>query len=344
MTEQAAAAALKAINAMTDAQFSEMQSIMTQFKWTTFYFVENNLFKARKDDFKYVDPRWAYESSKKDSSPQTQWINFAVTYQPEHRFLYVDSEYHSGNFKEAALLVKSGVDQTSGKFLHEGNSQTVLGNMFGGIIYLSKWKNFLEYCGTVHGINENTIVRAKNIVSSVVDEQKAKIGAFVGMSDKDLKEINGGFFCEQASYCGPELKASYLNIKTEYEKKIKELYEIMRASPSLTVCFNEATTGDINATNNENMNVYTDITQVLNCAGDELGEISDVMSYDELNKLVKKLQLDVEKCLLPPVIDKHQDKLIKQNKLLMVCVSVVLAGLVGTAIYAAMKKNKEPTP
>jgi hypothetical protein len=308
MTEGAAQAALKAISKMHDEEFNEMQTIATQFMWCSYYFYGTSYEPVSKGKFQYNDFRRNEEYQK-----------FASKYNAELRYIFINNAgyVNLGDFESCCQRLVASVDTLTSLQALDLNA---LGNVmreFAAIEYFGKSKAFKNYFYEIHhGTKEvyNTLVERYN---NYYHQGYTDIQAFTMIPASDFSDMQGGFICSECSWAPESIKQRYNHIKSNYEKHLQELYNILLDSPDLTICYNNASVGNSTINNSSNVSNYVDINQVLQCA-------SELLTNEALGSDNESLLLQIRE-QVPELLDaKLQEYGYTKNKLIIIIIMLVI--------------------
>ena len=282
----ASAAALKAIDYISNQEFQQLEAIQKQFMWSCFYFYGFNVLEPAKTQFKGVDPR----SINYQDPSNTTWLDFAYKNQVDRKFIYINP----GNMKAE----QSDFIQTADKIIVACDLLTTKSDIgdtpfiaayIAGLLYLGKWDTFKKWTAQTYNVYESTLNKLKTTMDQRIKENLQLLATLTGYNSDELKSTNGGFFMPSASYATSSLKQLYIESKAQYEAKVKELFNIIKDTPSLTICYQNASVGDVEMGGEDNL-AYVKTNQILNCAGDLIAEEVTNDKNDEMLKLLEKIQ------------------------------------------------------
>ena len=281
----ASAAALKAIDYISNQEFQQLEAIQKQFMWSCVYFYGFNVLEPAKTQFKGVDPR---AINKQDPS-NTTWLDFAYKNQVDRKFIYVNpsGKVEMGDFVSVADKIVKASDMLTGKI--EIVDADYIAAYIAGLIYLGKWDSFKKFVAQGYNVYESTLNKLKTTMDERIKERLQLLVRSTGYTQDELKSSNGGFYKPAASYAPSSLKQEYIAKKGEYETKVKELFNIIKDTPSLTICYQNASIGNADVGGEDNL-VYVNTNQILNCAGDLIAEEVIEDNKSETEELLKKIQ------------------------------------------------------
>lgn len=291
-------AALKAINKIADSEFQTLQVLATQMAWSSFFFTGTDIETPQKGVYQTIDPRNLYYQTKSSETPNTTYINFCYTYHPEYEIVYIDpatSKYLSASFDTINSKLSGGSikDFTTGEL--ESLDQNLICSYIAGLVYLNKSDAFVKIYGQTI---KDAIKLIKAKYEATISPYLTKLEQRFKKTKDELKSSNLGFFCYSASFCPASIKEQYASSKKSYESKVNELYEILKQSSSLTVCYQSASIGDASISDDSNDNmIYTNINQVLKCCEDEVAEQTanetETARYEDLLNQIQDLKVKV---------------------------------------------------
>ena len=281
----ASAAALKAIDYISNQEFQQLEAIQKQFMWSCFYFYGFNVLEPAKTQFKGVDPR----AINYQDSTNTTWLDFAYKNQVDRKFIYVDPSGHvsMGDFVIVSDKIVKACDLLNAK--SDIADAAYIAAYIAGLVYLGKWDNFKKFIAQGYNVYESTLNKLKTTMDERIKENLQLLTRATGYTQDELKSNNGGFYKPSASYANSSLKQEYIAKKSEYEAKVKELYNIIKNTPSLTICYQNASIGNADIGGEDNL-TYINTNQILNCAGDLIAEEVVESKHDEIEELLKKIQ------------------------------------------------------
>lgn len=336
-------AALNAINKIADARFQQLQSIQTQFLWSTIYIYGTELMKPTTSAAFVNDPRNIYYTDKTNTS----YLVFAEKYKVIQQYVYIDKALGkpiNSNFIKTADEMVQKCDFAN--ILIKDDSEK-LASCVGALMYFGKWETFKKLMGEIYNIPSQSIISTFNKYKELIEEQQQKLGRLFKISSDDIKKINGYVSCVNASFCSSELKQEYLQTKEEYEQMIKELYNIVQGVPSLSVCYNNNSMGNVLADNDGI--AYVNVKQVINCAGEQIAEESTKGEADTMTTILKNIsELKASNTTKTEIIDKinkridtESDKIEKlYNKNIIIIIVLLVIFIMCIISLALSVKNK----
>jgi hypothetical protein len=149
------------------------------------------------------------------------------------------------------------------------------------------FENTLE---TVYNIDSEYVRSINNLINSGIKKYVQILGTHFGYSMEDIAKHNMYIKCGSCSFASDTLKQQYLDTKDEYLKMLDELYEIVKQSPQLSVCYNNA--GGMTTVGEKNSEIHVNLRQVINCAGDMItNDIEEGnITLDQLAKEIKVMK------------------------------------------------------
>jgi hypothetical protein len=280
MTENASQAALKAISKMHEEEFAEMQTIATQFMWCSFYFYGTSYEPQSTDRFKYNDFRTDIEYQK-----------FAAKYNAAYRYIFINTAgYVNGSdFENCCRRLVASVDSMTTLLPLDENGLKGVIRELAAIDYFGKTSAFQAYFNEVHSGKKSIINTLKQNYNNEYIQGLKDIQSFTMIPASEFSEYEGNFISSECSWAPQSIKKRYLEIKTTYEQHLQQLFNILLDSPDLTICYNNASVGNVNANNNKgDICQYVDINQVLACCGELLMNKAEEKDDEELLKKIYK--------------------------------------------------------
>ena len=300
---KAAGAAMEMIDKLNNERFLKMNQISNLFVLTTFYHVGGNVADSCKPDqrvaFKNKDPRFICES--KDSEENEKYLyflDFVLKYRLWEKVPVYDpdkKEFYPHSFNGIINWLIASLDNSDGKAEFRSDSQKdEWSYILASLYYFDKLDAFKTLAIEVYDFTREKIEQicalpdtGKMIADSILFEAGVDaIKERVGLSRNQAIKDHVGVFITEASYCSETLKNEYLTIKGEYEKALEDIKLILAQSAQLTLCWNSASIGDTNVSDSMGINAYHDVTQVLNCCGEELKTDINNMTNGEVHKLI----------------------------------------------------------
>lgn len=279
-------AALNAINKIADKRFSELQYIQQQFKWSTIYLPSDEVEKPTTNTSKLMnDPRFLYSGNKDNIS----YLQFVSKNNVEQQFIYVDDNgvLNNTNLIQACDDIVNRVDFTNSKIK---NDEEYIMQIIAGIKYLNKWSLFTDKMNTIYNIKSNYLTILNQQINNGINKYINMLSRHFGYSEKEISSKNMYIECSVCSFASSELKQQYNDTKAEYLQMLNELYEIVKQSPQLSICYANAGGNEISA--GKNADVYINTRQIINCAGDMITEdiVNGDLSLAELAKEIKVMK------------------------------------------------------
>jgi hypothetical protein len=276
-------AALNAINKIADKRFSELQYIQQQFLWSTIYLPSDEVEKPTTNTAKLMnDPRFLYAGNKDNIS----YLQFVAKNNVEQQFIYTDDNGNLNNIDivRACDEIINRVDFTKSKIK---NDEKYIMQLLAGIKYLNKWSMFTNKMSTIHNIKSSYLTILNQQINNGIQEYVNILARHFGYSEKEISSKNMYIECPSCSFASSELKQQYSDTKKEYLQMLNELYEIIKQSPQLSVCYANAGGTEVSA--GKNSDVYVNLRQVVNCAGDIVSNevVNGELSLAELAKEIK---------------------------------------------------------
>ena len=254
--ETASAAILKAIDKCQEENFKTMTLCMTKYKWSSYFFYGSDISTVGKGNFKFSDPR-----------KNEDYQNFASSNQVQKYFIYYDSDnvFKLGNINEFVqwcddnfVICKTYVQELENTLEDKTDFDKIetlydsptfqmcqkLSRMYAGIDFWGKKSALEEYLNSrkaPYAFNKNQINElCTNQFKNNYNDSFKSLSVRTTSYD-ELKNNVGGFYIDECSFAPKELKEEYEKTKEEYNKNVQQLFKLLAGSPSLTVCYNQAT-------------------------------------------------------------------------------------------------------
>jgi hypothetical protein len=152
----------------------------------------------------------------------------------------------------------------------------------------------------------------------------------------DMAEYSGYFISSECSWAPQSIKQRYLDIKTTYEQSLQTLFNILLDSPDLTICYNNASVGNMNVNNNDGTVFrYVDLNQVLACCGEVL--MNEALEKEDEN-LLDKIRQEV-----PELVEQKLEEYgyTKLKLIIIIILLVVLFMIAGFNLVVCLKNRKD---
>lgn len=335
----AASAAMEMIDKLNNERFLKLNQINNLFMLTTFYHIGGNLSDSctpdNRPEIKIKDPRYICisltDKEKETNSTYLYFLDFVLKYKLWQRIPVYNpdssdsntsdkQEFYAESFNSILNWLTSSLDNSDFTVKFRTESQTLIwSRIMASLYYFDKLDSFKEYGQDVFQLTENKMNQIcalpNESVDTLIDRQEfdstvSKLTKTIGMSRSKAISNHIGVFITSASFCDESLKQEYKEIKSEYDKAVEDIKEILKQSAELTLCWNSAKIdpvqiGEATATDGGTNQVYQNVSQVLNCAGEMLqSEIEDLTTKNEdisdlldLMTANKNYTLSVEKTL-----------------------------------------------
>ena len=277
----ASMAAMNAIDKISDKRFQELQYVQQCFAWTCYYFQSDVLDKPTTNLSKLgADPRNIYVTDKSDMS----FLKFAGQYVTALQFVYfgLNGNPENMDIDTACKTYVQTCDLSTAK-LKQDEERTA--SILAGIKFLNKWNMFKQMLKEVYNIDYSTLEKTNSLYNQLIAKKLQLLESFFKVSAESIKSQNLYIICYASSYASTVLKDEYTKTKEEYLKMLNELYDIVKQSQQLTVCWNNASIQDVSA-KNEGI-ACVDLKQIVNCGNDVVA--------DEIVKDTSNGALDVAK-------------------------------------------------
>jgi len=260
-------AALNAINKIADKEFQELQYIQQQFTWSTIYLPGDEVKNPTTNNAMLAnDPRFYNYVDNKDYS----YLQFVATHHVDQQFIYLDEKGYPNamDINKACEEIIKRVEFANNIKIKDDELYVV--QILAGLKYLNKYDMFKKRMINVYNTNSNYISKLGETYNSKINEYLQKFARTFIYSADEIKNQNIYIQCARASFASDSLKKQYEETKKEYLKKLDELYQIVKASPKMTLCYNNA--GPSQVASSEDSTASYNLKQVLNCAGEMIAD------------------------------------------------------------------------
>lgn len=276
-------AALNAINKIADKRFQELQYVQQQFTWSTIYLPGEEVKKPTTNNAALAnDPRFFNYIDDKDYS----YLQFVATHHVEQHFIYLDEKGYPNavNINKACEEITKRVEFANDIKIKEDELYVV--QLLAGLKYLNKYDMYKKRMMNVFNTDSKYLTLLGEKYNAKIQEYLQKFARTFTYTADEIKNQNIYIQCARASFASEELKDKYAETKKEYLKMLDELYEIVKASPKLTLCYNNA--GPSQVASSEDSTASYNLKQVLNCAGEM---VADDISKDAIGSDVSNVAL-----------------------------------------------------
>lgn len=260
-------AALNAINKIADKRFQELQYIQQQFTWSTIYLPADEVKEPTKNNSMIAnDPRFFNKSNSEDYS----YLQFVAKYNVDQQFIYLDKNGipNTMNINGACEEIVKRVEFTNDVNIKSDEEYII--QLLAGLKYLNKWNMFKERMKNVFNIDSELIGRLGEKYDSEIKKYLQTFARTFTFTEQQIKNQNIYIQCARASFASKTLKEEYSKTKQEYLDMLDELYQIVKASPKMTLCYNNA--GPSQVASSEDSTASYNLKQVLNCAGEMVAD------------------------------------------------------------------------
>jgi hypothetical protein len=230
-------AALNAINKIADKRFQELQYIQQQFTWSTIYLPADEVKEPTTNNAMLAnDPRFFNKSDSNDYS----YLQFVAKNNADQQFIYLNENGipNSMTINGACEEITKRVEFVNDIKVKEDEEYIV--QLLSGLLYLNKYNMFKDRMKNVFNVDNK-------FVSALATKYDAKIKKYLQTfartftyTQEQIKNQNIYIQCARASFASADLKEQYKTTKEEYLKMLDELYQIVKASPKMTLCYNNA--------------------------------------------------------------------------------------------------------
>ena len=276
-------AALNAINKIADKRFQELQYIQQQFTWSTIYLPADEVKEPTKNNSMIAnDPRFFNKSDPKDYS----YLQFVAKNNVDQQFIYLDKNGipNTMNINGACEEIVKRVEFAND--VNVKSDEEYIIQLLAGLKYLNKWNMFKERMKNVFNIDGELIGRLGEKYDSEIKKYLQTFARTFTFTEQQIKNQNIYIQCARASFASKTLKEEYSKTKQEYLDMLDELYQIVKASPKMTLCYNNA--GPSQVASSEDSTASYNLKQVLNCAGEM---VADDVSKDVVGSEVDNVAL-----------------------------------------------------
>ena len=260
-------AALNVINKIADKRFQELQYIQQQFAWTTIYLPGDEVKEPTKNNAMLAnDPRFFNKSDPEDYS----YLQFVAKNHVDQQFIYLNKNGNPNKMDinqacEEILLRVEFINNVKVK-----NDEEYIVQLLAGLKYLNKYNMYKERMMNVFDVSSENLTLLGKKYDDEIKKYLQKFARTFTYTYKQVAEQNIYIQCTSASFASDELKKEYEKTKDDYLKMLDELYEIVKASPKMTLCYNNAGPSQISASK-DSVACYN-LKQVLNCAGEIIAD------------------------------------------------------------------------
>ena len=272
-------AALNAINKIADKRFQELQYIQQQFTWSTIYLPADEVKEPTKNNAMLAnDPRFFNKSDENDYS----YLQFVAKNHVDQQFIYLDKNGmpNTMNINGACEEITKRIEFANDLKIKSDEEYII--QLLAGLRYLNKWDMFKDRMKNVFNIDAKFITALATKYDSKIKEYLSTFARTFTFTDQQIKNQNIYIQCARASFASSTLKDEYENTKKEYLQMLDELYKIVKSSPQMTLCYNNA--GPSQVASSEDSTASYNLKQVLNCAGE--------MVADDVSKEVIGSEID----------------------------------------------------
>ena len=276
-------AALNAINKIADKRFQELQYIQQQFTWSTIYLPADEVKEPTTNNAMLAnDPRFFNKSDSNDYS----YLQFVAKNNVDQQFIYLNENGipNPMTINGACEEITKRVEFVNDIKVKEDEEYIV--QLLSGLLYLNKYNMFKDRMKNVFNVDNK-------FVSALATKYDAKIKKYLQTfartftyTQEQIKNQNIYIQCARASFASADLKEQYKTTKEEYLKMLDELYQIVKTSPKMTLCYNNA--GPSQVASSEDSTACYNLKQVLNCAGEM---IADDVSKDVVGSEIDNVSL-----------------------------------------------------
>lgn len=317
-------AALNAINKIADKRFQELQYIQQQFTWSTIYLPADEVKEPTKNNAMLAnDPRFFNKSDSNDYS----YLQFVAKNHVDQQFIYLDKNGipNAMNINGACEEITKRVEFANDITVKEDEEYVI--QLLAGLRYLNKWDMFKDRMKNVFNIDTKFITALATKYDSKIKEYLSTFARTFTFTYEQIKNQNIYIQCARASFASKELKEEYSKTKQEYLQMLDELYQIVKASPKMTLCYNNA--GPSQVASSEDSTASYNLKQVLNCAGE--------MVADDVSKEV--VGNEVDNVALAKQIAELKSRITAGDKQVKTEILKLIDEKIDAKIQAAMNKE-----
>ena len=281
-------AALNAINKIADKRFQELQYIQQQFTWSTIYIPNDEVKEPTKNNAMIAnDPRFFNKSDSKDYS----YLQFVAKNNVDQQFIYLNEngEPNTMNINGACEEITLRVEFANNNNVKSDEEYVI--QLLAGLVYLDKMNMFKDRMNNVYNIANKFVVSLCTKYDSKINEYLQKFARTFTYTADQIKKQNIYVQCARASFASKTLKEEYEKTKKEYLEMLDELYKIVKASPQMTLCYNNA--GPSQVASSEDSTASYNLKQVLNCAGELVADdVSKSVVGSEIDNVTLAKQIE----------------------------------------------------
>ena len=212
------------------------------------------------------DPRFFNKSNSEDYS----YLQFVAKYNVDQQFIYLDKNGipNTMNINGACEEIVKRVEFAND--VNVKSDEEYIIQLLAGLKYLNKWNMFKERMKNVFNIDGELIGRLGEKYDSEIKKYLQTFARTFTFTEQQIKNQNIYIQCARASFASKTLKEEYSKTKQEYLDMLDELYQIVKASPKMTLCYNNA--GPSQVASSEDSTASYNLKQVLNCAGEMVAD------------------------------------------------------------------------
>ena len=279
-------AALNAINKIADKRFQELQYIQQQFTWSTIYLPADEVKEPTTNNAMLAnDPRF-FNKSDSSAAANYSYLQFVAKNNADQQFIYLNENGipNPMTINGACEEITKRVEFTNDIKVKEDEEYIV--QLLAGLLYLNKYNMFKDRMKNVFNVDNKFISTLATKYDAKIKKYLQTFARTFTYTQEQIKNQNIYIQCARASFASADLKEQYKATKEEYLKMLDELYQIVKASPKMTLCYNNA--GPSQVASSEDSTACYNLKQVLNCAGEM---IADDVSKDVVGNEIDNVSL-----------------------------------------------------
>jgi hypothetical protein len=224
------------------------------------------------------DPRFFNKSDPKDYS----YLQFVAKNNVDQQFIYLDKNGtpNTMNINGACEEIVKRVEFANNITVKSDEEYII--QLLAGLKYLNKWNMFKDRMKNVFNVDGGLVAKLGEKYDSEIKKYLQTFARTFTFTEQQIKNQNIYIQCARASFASKALKEEYSKTKEEYLDMLDELYQIVKASPQMTLCYNNA--GPSQVASSEDSTASYNLNQILNCAGE--------MVADDVSKKIVGTEVD----------------------------------------------------
>lgn len=295
--ENASSQIINAINKCSEQNFKRMTEIMTEYAYSSYFFYGLDPSKTASGSYECADPRRNEDYQLFASKNQVQkWFVYYNSTEQVLNAAHINKviDFFNQEVDVCIAYIKDirnsmkikEFDDVKTKLYESDQFKTckTIMEFYAGLIFWGKYDAIKNVMGNKSEASYTfTNAKLQTIKEAFNNTYTRAITSLCSRTanDKEIEKYNAGFYINECSFASEGLAAEYEKNKVEYQAQVDKLFDVLRSTNELTLCYNRAIKGSTsyNVLGSERTQFIdnTTITQILSCCKEEQNKVLQKM-------------------------------------------------------------------